>query len=158
MTTDTESPNPPETPEETFFVIEGTLSRLTGSRGTINLLKELKANSTSQNLAAGVVGAVSGAANLIANASLLEMYEGELVDNFAGKIGEHVIVGQLSGLHLIDNGDYLKAVVSRRRIPKKGEVLYVHALLRPKDELLWLPHEADRGRGKSLCPAAYASA
>ena len=135
-----------DTPPETLFVIEGTLSHLTGKRGTRNLLKELQANSTSQNVAAGVVGAIAGASNLVANAAILEMYEGELVDNFAGKIDDHIIVGQLSGMHLINNGDHLKAVVSVRRIPKKGEVLWVHALLRPKDELLWLPGESDRGR------------
>ena len=135
-----------EAPEEILFVIEGTLSRLTGERGTRNLLKELTTHSQAQNLAAGVVGAVAGASSLIANAAILEMYEGELVDNFAGKIGEHIIVGQLPGMHLVYNGEHLKAVVSRRIIPKKGEVLWVHALLRPQDELLWLPGETDRGR------------
>ena len=73
-------------------------------------------------------------------------YEGELVDNFACKIGDHVVVGQLSGMHLVENGDTFKAVVSRRHIPKKGEVLYAHALLRPKDELLWLPYATNKGR------------
>lgn len=145
----TSAPNSePETgdvPEEQLFIIEGSLSRLTSKRGTVNLLNELKANSTSQNIAAGVVGAVGGAANLVANASILNMYEGELVDNFACKIGDHVVIGKLSGIHLIKNGDHLKAVVSRRHVPKKGEVLYAHALLRPQDELLWLPGESDRG-------------
>ena len=142
MTADTE-PTTPET--ETFFVIEGPLSRLRGSRSVVNLLKERKLNTTGKTLATGVVGAVSGMANLTVNAVLLRSYKGETIYDFSCRLGEHILIGRLPGLHLLDEGDHLKAAVSRRIIPNKGEVLYAHALLRPKDELLWLPFMADHG-------------
>ena len=42
---DTDPTENGDTPPETLFVIEGNLSRLTGERGTRNLLKKLRAGS-----------------------------------------------------------------------------------------------------------------
>lgn len=130
-----------EAHQEEMFLIEGTISGLTGSAGTVNLLKELKASSSAQNVAAGVVGALGNVAGLVSNAALLESYEGENVQNFACRLGDYIVTGQFSGAYLLHNGDEVKAVVTQR-----GEALYAHAVLRPKDELLWLPPQADSGR------------
>ena len=46
-TPDNDSTETGDTPPETLFVIEGTLSHLTGKRGTRNLLKELSNSSRS---------------------------------------------------------------------------------------------------------------
>lgn len=141
MTTDTESPNPPETPEETFFVIEGRITDFQMRLGRVNLLKKLNVGSTKQNLAAGLAGAVGDNPALAANAALLESYDGENAAYFGCHLGEHLVIGQFSGAHLLKNRDHVKAVVSTQ-----GNVLYAHAIVRPKDGLLWVPVGEDRGR------------
>jgi len=130
----------PNTEDETMYLIEGTLSGLIGSAGKVNVLKQLKVGSTTTNVAAGIVGVIGGVSSLVSNAALLESYDGEDVENFTCRIGEYVIFGQFSGAMLLKEGDQVKAVVSRN-----GDSLLAHAILRPKDELLWLPIATNKG-------------
>jgi len=128
------------TDEEKMFLIEGTISEFIAATRMVNLLEELKVGSSAQNVAAGIAGAVGGMAGLVSNAAMLEMYDGERVENFACYIDDKIVIGQFSGAFMLNDGDQVKAVVT-----KKDDVLYAHAILRPKDKLLWLPLEADSG-------------
>lgn len=128
-----------------MFLLEGTLTDITISQDTINLLKQLKVNSTTQNVVTGIVGAVAGAPALAANAAFLENYTGETVENIACQIAGQPVIGQFSGANLLKEGDQVKAVVAQ-----EGEVLLAHAILRPQDQLLWLPLETNKGSQAEL--------
>ena len=123
-----------------MFLLEGTLTDISIGEDSVNLLEQLKVNSTGQNIVTGLVGALAGNPALIANAAFLESYSGESIEKLICKIDEKIAIGQFSGATLLKVGDKVKAVVSR-----KGDIHLVHAIQRPQDQLLWLPFETNKG-------------
>jgi len=117
-----------------MYLIEGTIADFEMALGRVNLLKNLKVGSTQQNLAAGIVGVVGGMPALAANVAMLESYEGDSAVYFGCRVGEQVVIGQFAGAELLNDGDEVKVVVEQQ-----DDVLYAHAVQRPKDGLLWLP-------------------
>src|SRR5574343_425364 len=118
--------------------IEGTLQVVRISNGKINLVKAIQKGSFFTGVAAGL----AGEAGVMANAASLAMCDGEDVQHIACLINNQLAVGTFEYLEDIQVGDQVKLVVS----DIEEGVLYVHAILRMEDQLLWLPYSIDHTR------------
>ena len=128
---------------EELFLIEGeiTESEDMSKIKVLNLMAELIPSSSTVNKVGMAVGVLTGNVGVVAGSAMAGSYSGELVDILTCRIGGRAVTGEFSGARLLCDGDQVKAVVAQR-----GEILYVHAIQRPADELLWLPLGSDRGR------------
>lgn len=120
--------------DEEMFVVEGKLKELQIARTTENLLEQIEKHARAKGLAGGVGAAAGGMYGMVANAAAVVLYDGEDVHNFAATIGKDVICGTFRDADRLNEGDDVKAVVSRR-----GDVLYAHCVLRKKDKQLLMP-------------------
>lgn len=120
-----------------MFTVEGRIEQLRKSPGKLNLIEGIQKGI----LVPGVAAALAGQAGMLANAASLALYEGEDVEHFAFLINGRLAVGTFEWIEDISNGDEVKLVVS-----DEGGVLYVHALLRKSDQLLWMPYSVNRSR------------
>src|SRR5574343_364321 len=118
--------------------IEGTLQVVRISNGKINLVKAIQKGSFFTGVAAGL----AGEAGVMANAASLAMCDGEDVQHIACLINNQLAVGTFEYLEDIQVGDQVKLVVS----DIEEGVLYIHAILRIEDQLLWLPYSIDHTR------------
>src|SRR5574343_142362 len=118
-----------------YYSIEGSLQVVRISNGKINLVKAIQKGSFFTGVAAGL----AGEAGVMANAASLAMYDGEDVQHIACLINNQLAVGTFEYLEDIQVGDRVKLVVSNI---EEG-VLYIHAILRMDDQLLWLPYSID---------------
>jgi hypothetical protein len=123
-----------------LFLVEGTLTELQTSRTTVNLLAQLDKRAQAKNLATGVAAAVGDMHGQLANSAMLALYDGEDMYNFAGLLGEQVVCGTFERGDAFQSGDTIKAVVSKR-----GDVLKAHAVLRERDQMLFMPLSCVRG-------------
>jgi hypothetical protein len=122
------------TDNEEMFLVEGRLTALQTAQTTVNLLEQIEKHAQAKNIAGGVAAAASGMYGMVANAAALTLYEGEDLHNFAAMVGKEVLCGTFGDADRLEDGDNIKAVVSRR-----GDVLYAHCVLRKKDQQLLLP-------------------
>src|SRR5574343_1454792 len=118
--------------------IEGTLQVVRISNGKINLVKDIQKGSFFTGVAAGL----AGEAGVMAKAASLAMCDGEDVQHIACLINNQMAVGTFEYLEDIQVGDQVKLVVS----DIEEGVLYIHAILRMEDQLLWLPYSIDHTR------------
>src|SRR5574343_1032325 len=121
-----------------YYSIEGSLQVVRISNGKINLVKDIQKGSFFTGVAAGL----AGEAGVMANAASLAMYDGEDVQHIACLINNQLAVGTFEYLEDIQVGDQVKLVVS----DIEEGVLYIHAILRMDDQLLWLPYSIDHTR------------
>ncbi|MET3135167.1 hypothetical protein AAKU55_005475 [Oxalobacteraceae bacterium GrIS 1.11] len=122
---------------DAMFIIEGIVTDLRTAAGTVNLLAPWQSS-----MAAIGIGNVIGGMDIgVVNAAMLATYGGEDVEKFVCNIGEHVVLGNFECVRFQD-GDEVQAVASRI----DDDVLFVHAVLRSSDELLWMPYGINKGR------------
>jgi hypothetical protein len=118
-----------------WFVLEGEISHFQWAEGSENLLEQIQQRSKLKNAAAGAAAAALGLYGTLATSSMIATYDGEYTENFACSVAGRVVCGSFSGARKLKNGDAVKLVVR----PLENEVLQVIAVMRSKDELLWLP-------------------
>src|SRR5574343_14487 len=121
-----------------YYSIEGSLQVVRISNGKINLVKDIQKGSFFTGVAAGL----AGEAGVMANAASLAMCDGEDVQHIACLINNQLAVGTFAYLEDIQVGDQVKLVVS----DIEEGVLYIHAILRLGDQILWLPYSINHTR------------
>lgn len=122
----------------TLFTINGTIQALRISPGIVNLIEDIQAGS----FFTGVIAGLSGEAGVLANSASLSMYDGEDVEHIALLVNGQLAIGTFEWLRDIKVGDYVRLVVSEI----DGGSLFVHAILRTADHLLWTPLSIDHTR------------
>lgn len=122
---------------EQMFVLSGTVSHLYVTDGTVNLLQGMQIKLA----ASGVVASLGGLSGTAATSAMLAMYEGEEVDHFGCYLGERLVIGTFPDIDFKD-GDEIKVVATR--LDERAD--YAHAVVRPKDALLWMPYSVSKGR------------
>jgi hypothetical protein len=120
------------------FTIEGTIQALRVAPGVVNLIKDIQAGA----FWAGAVAGMAGEAGVLANAASLVLYEGEDVEHVALLINGKLAIGTFEWLRDLKVGEDVKLVVSEI----DDGPLFVHAILRKNDHLLWMPHSVGRTR------------
>jgi hypothetical protein len=120
------------------FIIEGTIQALRVAPGVVNLIKDLQAGA----FWAGAVAGMAGEAGVLANAASLVLYEGEDVEHVALLINGKLAIGTFEWLRDLKVSDDVKLVVSEI----DDGPLFVHAILRKNDHLLWMPPSVDHTR------------
>ncbi|MET3135513.1 hypothetical protein AAKU55_005823 [Oxalobacteraceae bacterium GrIS 1.11] len=125
--------NPPE-----MFIVEGRIQALRKANGTLNLIKDIQKGAWFTGMAAGL----AGQAGMLANAASLALYEGDDVEHIALLINDKLAVGTFEWLEDIKIDDEVKLVVSEI----EDGPLYIHAILRKSDQLLWTPFSIGRTR------------
>jgi hypothetical protein len=120
-----------------MLVISGVVTTMYVTDGTLNLLEGMQ----KKMLATGLGSAVQGLSGGVANASMIAMYEGENVQHFGCYIGEQMVIGTFENIGFKE-GEEVKLIVT----PLDSHVVRAHAVLRPKDAMLWLPFSINKGR------------
>lgn len=123
--------------EDEMTIIVGSVATMYVTDGTVNLLKGMQG----KMLAAGMAGAVEGMAGTVANSAMLAMYDGESVQHFGCCIGEKMVIGTFENIGFVD-GDQVTMIVSKL----DEQAYFAHAVIRPKDALLWMPFSINKGR------------
>ncbi|MCY0912634.1 hypothetical protein OTB17_13220 [Massilia sp. H27-R4] len=121
-----------------MFIIEGRIQALRIANGTLNLVKDIQKGVWFTGLAAGL----AGQARMLANAASLALYEGEDVEHIALLINDELAVGTFEWLEDVRIDDEVKLVVSKI----DNGPLFIHAILRKNDQLLWMPYSIARTR------------
>lgn len=114
-----------------MFVIEGNISALRTAQGSVNLLQEIQNGSLFSELAA----VLSGQAGMMANAASTVLYDGECVGHVALLINDRLSIGTFEWLEDLKIDDKVKLVVTE---VDEG-ALFIHAILRMSDQILWMP-------------------
>ena len=114
-----------------MFTVEGEIQALQLPPGFANLLEDIRKGA----FVTGVIAGVSGANGVLANNASLVMYDGEDVEHLALLINDRLAVGTFEWLRDLQVGDDVMLVVSHI---SEGP-LFVHAILRKNDQLLWTP-------------------
>jgi hypothetical protein len=117
-----------------LFLAEGVLHEVQHSRTKVNLLALVEKNVATKSLSSGVAAAVSGMPGIMANSAMVALYDGEDMYNFAALLGDKVLCGTFESGNAFDDGDRVKAVVS-----KQGDALLAHAVMRDDDKMLFMP-------------------
>jgi hypothetical protein len=126
--------NPMQTdPTQNPHVVTGTIQLLHTTHSKLNLLSDLQKGSVFTG-AAAVLGDMPGMA---ANAASLALYDGEDVEHGAIVLNDQLYIGTFECLEDLKEGDEVSLVVSTL---EDVEARYIHAILRPKDQLLWMPY------------------
>lgn len=121
-----------------FFTVEGPLQAVRLASGKINLLEDMQNGALFTGIAAGL----AGQAGVLANSASLAMYDGEDVEHLACLLNGKLAVGTFEWLEDIHVDDDVKLVVSEI----EDGPLYIHAILRKRDQLLWLPYSVGHTR------------
>lgn len=128
--------NKPDTPN--VFTIDGNIQAIQIAPGIVNLIEDIQNGSCFTGLVAGLVGE----AGILANASSIATYDGEDVEHVALLLNGKLAIGTFESLQDLRMHDEVKLVVSG--IPDGP--LFVHAILRKNDQLLWTPFSVDHTR------------
>jgi hypothetical protein len=91
--------------------------------------------------AAGLGSAMAGMAGGVANAAMVAMYSGEYVQHFGCYVGDQMVIGSFPEVGFKEAQE-VKAVVTRL----DEHVVFAHAVVRPSDAKLWMPHSVSKGR------------
>jgi len=129
--------NSPAVNSEGMFVVSGRVSTMYITEGKVNLLQGMR----DKVGAAGLGAALQGMSGTVANAAMVAMYDGEDIQNFGFLIDDQLVIGTFEHVGFRE-GEEIKAVVTR--LDKKA--LFAHAVVRPKDGLLWMPFAINKGR------------
>lgn len=120
-----------------MIVIAGRIATMYITDGTVNLLKGMQG----KMLATGMTAAVEGMAGSAANSAMLAMYDGESVQHFGCYIGEKMVIGTFENIGFGD-GDQVTMIATKL----DEQAYFAHAVIRPKDALLWMPFSINKGR------------
>lgn len=126
-----------ETPSE-ILIIEGHIQALRIANGTVNLVKDIQKGAWFTGLAAGLAGQVG----VLASSASLALYEGDDVEHIALLINDKLAIGTFEWLEDIKVDDEVQLVVSEI----VNGPLFIHAILRKTDQLLWMPFSVARTR------------
>lgn len=121
-----------------LYTVDGTIDALQIAPGLVNLIEDVQAGTYFGGLASGL----TGEAGLLANAGSLSLYDGEDVEHIALLLNGKIAIGTFEWLRDLKVGDDVKLVVSEIL---EGP-LFVHAILRKNDQLLWTPYSVDHTR------------
>jgi hypothetical protein len=124
--------------ETALFTVDGRIQALHVTAGIANLLESLQRG-------AGFTGMISGLMDqpgAMANAASLVMYDGEDVEHVAMIIDSKPAIGTFEWVHDLNVGNEVTLVVSEM----ENGWLFVHAILRLDDLLLWTPSSINRTR------------
>lgn len=121
-----------------MFVVRGNVTMLHIAKGRVNLLQGMR----NKVAASGVAASIANMSGIAANSVMLALYDGEEVEHFVCFIGDQAVVGTFEHVNFKD-GDEVHAVVTQI---DQG-TLFAHAVVRPKDGLLWMPYAVNQGRG-----------
>lgn len=124
-------------PDDDMFVVKGQVEDLQVANGTLNLLSSINKKSA----CAGLISLIAEESRQIATAGMLAMYDGEDIQNFACRLGKHILLGTFPSVTFKD-GDDIKAIVTR----VDNRILKAHAIFRPRDNMLWMPTAIAKGR------------
>ena len=125
-----------------LYTVEGTIRALRVVPGVLNLIEYIQKGA----LFTGAVAGLVGQAGMLANATSLALYEGEDVEHIALLINDQLAIGTFEWLQDLKVGDEVKLVVS----DLEDGPLFIHAILRKSDQLLWMPYQRASGR-RELC-------
>jgi hypothetical protein len=114
-----------------MFTIDGPIEAFQTAPGVVNLIEDIQQGAE----IFGVVGAVTDQPALATNAAAIRDYEGERVQHIALLINGRMAIGSFEHLRDLEFGDDITAVVSEN----DDGPLFLHAILRKKDQLLWTP-------------------
>ena len=121
-----------------MFTLEGSIQAARKTAGTLNLVEHIQKGTLFTGLAAGL----SEQGGMLANAASLALYEGEDVEHIALLINDKLAIGTFQSLDELMINDEVKLVVSEL----EDGPLYIHAILRCSDQLLWTPYSIDHTR------------
>jgi hypothetical protein len=121
-----------------IFTVEGTIEALKLTAGVANLIDDLQKGAHFT----GVISGLGGAPGALANAASLTMYDGEDVEHIAMLLNGVLAVGTFPWLRELKVGDEVNLVVSKMQ----DGPLFVHAILRKHDQLLWTPISVNHTR------------
>lgn len=119
-----------------MFTIEGRILALRKANGTLNLVEDIQKGAWFTGLAAGL----TGQEGMLANAASLALYEGEDVQHIALLINDKLAIGTFEWVEDLKIDDAVKLVVSKI----ENGPLFIYAILRENDQLLWMPHSVSR--------------
>ena len=124
--------------EGAMFTVEGKIHALRVAPSIVNLIKNI------QNgfYLTGITPGVAGEAGVLANTAGFNMYDGEDVEHVALLINGRLAIGMFEWLRDLKVNDDVKLVVSKI----DDGPLFVHAILRKNDQLLWTPFSIDHTR------------
>ena len=115
-----------------MFTVEGEIQALQAPPQVLaNLLEDIRKGA----FVTGVIAGASGADGVLADNASLVTYDGEDVEHMALLINGRLAVGTFEWLRDLQVGDDVMLVVSH---VSEGP-LFVHAILRKNDQLLWTP-------------------
>jgi hypothetical protein len=126
------------TTSDEIFTIEGSIQALRLAAGVRDLVEDI----TNGAFFTSVVAGMSGEYGVMANSASLAMNEGEDVEHLALLVNDTLAVGTFEWLRDLKVDDFVTLVVSRIA---EGP-LFVHAILRKRDQLLWTPIGIDYTR------------
>ena len=114
-----------------LFIVEGTIQAMRISAGVENLIKDMQSGAFWTGIAAGL----AAEPGVFATSASLVLYDGEEVEHMALLINGTLAIGTFHWLGDLVIGDEVTLVVSEI----DAGPLFVHAILRKRDELLWTP-------------------
>ena len=124
--------------EGKLYTVEGTIQAMRVVPGVLNLVEDIQKGA----LFTGVAAGLAEQAGMLANATNLALYEGEDAEHIALLINGQLAVGTFEWLQDLKVDDEVKLVVSDI---KEGP-LFIHAILRKSDQLLWMPYSVAHTR------------
>lgn len=125
-------------PKPELFTVDGKIQALLVTPGIVNLIEDIHQGAYFTGMAAGL----TEQAGALANSASLVMYDGEDVEHIALLINGQLAIGTFEWLRDLKIEDDVKLVVSEI---EQGP-LFVHAILRKNDQLLWTPFSVDHTR------------
>lgn len=132
--------------EAQMFTVEGTIQALRIAPGVINLIEDIQKGATF----AGAIAGIAGEPGVLANCASVAMYDGEDVEHIALLINGRLAIGTFEWLRDLNVGDDVNLVVSETH----DGPLFVHAILRTNDQLLWTPFSINHTRRGWMLHAA----
>jgi hypothetical protein len=124
--------------KQQLFTVDGNIQALQTAPGIVNLLDDIQKGA----YFSGMVAGFSGEAGVLANSASLVMYDGEEVEHVALVLNGQLAVGTFEWVGDLQVGDDVTLVVSEI---DEGP-LFVHGILRKKDQSLWTPFCVDHTR------------
>jgi hypothetical protein len=118
--------------EAKMFTVEGKIQAVRIAPGVINLIEDIQKGAAFT----GAIAGIAGEPGVLANCVNVAMYDGEDVEHVALLINGLLAIGTFEWLRDLNVGDHVKLVVSEIY----GGPLFIHAILRENDQLLWTPY------------------
>lgn len=119
-------------------IIDGRIQALHVTAGVTNLIEDIQGGAVFN----GIISGLMDQPGALANSASIAMNDGEDVEHVAMLINSQLAIGTFEWLHDLKVGNDVKLVVSEI---ENGWV-FVHAILRRDDQLLWTPYSINHTR------------